>query len=139
MGTSQKSTDTNCQTSTYSWEDSLARLLASLENGEALKIPEGRCSLTLREYCKQNDLDYLSLKMLKGFSATTVEELSKPSSPRLMNWGMTSNGKLLTARISVFPKTGKELSLSAILEEHPDPKYSLSDLVKRKLLAELSK
>lgn len=139
MATSQKSTEENSQTLTCSWGDSLAKLLALLESEEDLKIPEGRCSLTLHEYCRQKDLDCSSLKMLKDFSITTVEKLSEPSSRRLMNWGMIVNGKCLTARISASPKTEKELSLLEILEEHPDPKYSLSESMKRKLLAELNK
>ena len=139
MGTSQKSSAKNCQTSIAWSADFLAKLLASLEGEGDLQTPAGRCSLTLREYCKQNNLDYSSLRMLKDCSVTTVDELSESSSLRLQNWGMTCNGKLLTARISVSRKTGKELSLSEILEAHPDPKYSLSDLMKQKLLAELNK
>jgi hypothetical protein len=44
-----------------------------------------------------------------------------------MSWGMTSNGKCLTARITESPRTGKECSLSDILEEHVDQKYFLSE------------
>lgn len=66
--TSPKSTQKNSLTSIALSGDSLAKLLASLENEEALKTPEGRYSLTLREYCEQNNLDYLSLKTLKDFS-----------------------------------------------------------------------
>ena len=57
----------------------------------------------------------------------TVDELSKPSSPRLQNWGMAWNGKCLTARISEFPIIGKECSLSDILEDAVDDKYFLSE------------
>ena len=49
-----------------------------------------------------------------------------PSSPRLMKWGMTSNGKCLTAKITEYHKTGNECSLSDILEEQVDQKYFLS-------------
>lgn len=134
METSPKSKQKNSQTSTYLSEDSLASLLASLENGEDLKIPEGRCSLNLREYCEQSNLDYSSLRTLKDFSATTTETLSEPSSPRLMSWGMTANGKCLTARITEFPKIGSASSLSDILEEQVDPKYFLSQEVTAKIL-----
>jgi hypothetical protein len=44
-----------------------------------------------------------------------------------MNWGMTVNGKCLTARISESHRTGKECSLSDILEEQVDQKYFLSE------------
>src|SRR3990167_3393030 len=73
------------------------------------------------------NLDYLSLKTLKDCYLTTTDRLSEPSFPRLMSWGMTSNGKCLTARISVSPRIGQECSLSDILEEQPDPKYFLSE------------
>src|SRR5574343_1453787 len=86
METLLQSTPKNYPTSTYLSADSLAKLLVSLENEKALTIPEERSSLTLREYCEQNNLDYSFLKMLKGFSATTTEKLSQPSSPRLMSW-----------------------------------------------------
>ena len=127
MATSQQLTLIPCPTSTVLSADFLAKLFQSLGDAEALTIPEGRSSLTLREYCEQNNLDYSSLKMLKDFSATTTEILSKPSSLRLRSWGMTSNGKCLTARITESPKIASGLSLSDILETHPDPKYFLSE------------
>jgi len=43
---------------------------------------------------------------------TYLEQLKEELSPRLMNWGMTVNGKCLTAKISVSPRIGKECSLS---------------------------
>jgi len=138
METSQKSIQTNSQTSTVSFEDSLAKLLVSLESVEALKIPEERSSLNLREYCEQSNLDYSSLRMLKDCSVTTTEKLSQPLSPRLMSWGMTVNGKCLTARITECHKTGSESSLSDILEDQPDPKYFLSLEQTQKLWNSLS-
>ena len=132
--TSQKSTQKNYQTSTASLADFLARHFLSQGSEKDLKIPEGHSSLTLREYCEQNNLDYSSLKTLKDFSATTVDELSKPSSKRLMNLGMTANGKCLTARITESRKIGKGSTLSDILEERPDPKYFLSKATTEKLL-----
>ena len=57
MATLRKSTQKDSQTSTVLSVDSLAKLLASLENDEGLKIPEERYFLTLREYCEQNNLD----------------------------------------------------------------------------------
>jgi hypothetical protein len=44
-----------------------------------------------------------------------------------MNWGMTSNGSVLTARISESHRIGNEYLLSEILEESPDQKYFLSE------------
>lgn len=49
--------------------------------------------------------------------------------------GTLSNGKCLTAKISVFPKTGSACSLSAILETSVDEKYFLSDQQMARILA----
>src|SRR3990167_2877084 len=65
-------------------------------------------------------------------------ELSPQSSPRLMSWGMTSNGKCLTARISESPRIGKECSLLEILEERPDQKYFLSEKATQEIWNKLS-
>ena len=135
METSPQSTQKNCQTLTSLSEDSLAKLLASLESAEDLKTPEERCSLNLREYCEQNSLDFSCLKTLKDFSAMTTETLLKPSSPRLQNWGTTANGKCLTARISESHKIEKECSLSDILEEQVDQKYFLSETIQKRLMS----
>lgn len=133
METSQKSTLQLFPTSTVSSEVFLAKLFQSLENENDLKIPDERSSLSLREYCEQNNLDYSSLKMLKDCSVMTTEKLSAPSSPRLMSWGMTVNGKCLTAKITECHRTGSECSLSDILEEQPDQKYFLSDLAMKNI------
>ena len=133
METSQKSTLQLFPTSTVSSEVFLAKLFQSLENENDLKIPDERSSLSLREYCEQNNLDYSSLKVLEDCSVMTTEKLSAPSSPRLMSWGMTVNGKCLTAKITECHRTGSECSLSDILEEQPDQKYFLSDLAMKNI------
>jgi len=51
----------------------------------------------------------------------------QPSYARWMNWGMTVNGKCLTARTLESRRIGSEYSLSDILEAKPDPKYFLSE------------
>jgi len=134
MVTSQKLTPPNSPISTVLLAASLAKHLASLESAVVLKIPEGRYSLTLPEYLKQNNLGSSSLKTSKDFLVTTTAILSKPSSLRLMSWGTTVNGKCLTARITESPKTENALSLSDILEEHPDPKYFLSEQMTARIL-----
>ena len=126
METSPKLTPAYCTTSTSFVEDFHASLSQLLENEVALQTLAEHSSLTLREYCKLNNLPDSYWKTLKDCFLTTTDSLSKPSSPRLMNWGTTSNGKCLTARITESPRTGSECSLSDILEEHPDQKYFLS-------------
>jgi hypothetical protein len=51
-----------------------------------------------------------------------------------MNWGMTCNGSVLTARISESHRIGSESLLSEILEDTPDRKYFLSDSALQKML-----
>src|SRR5947208_9611155 len=57
----------------------------------------------------------------------TTEGHLKPSYKHWMTWGMTCNGRCLTARISAFPRIGNGSSLSDILEDNPDPRYFLSE------------
>lgn len=49
--------------------------------------------------------------------------------------GILSNGTLLTAKTSAFPKTGSACSLSDILETSVDEKYFLSDQQTARILA----
>ena len=77
--------------------------------------------------------------MLKDCLVTTTEKLSAPSSPRLMSWGMVYNGKCLTAKITESHRTGKECSLSDILEEQVDQKYFLSDKAYITVMSQLKK
>jgi hypothetical protein len=74
-----------------------------------------------------------SLKMLRDSSTMTEEEPLELSSQVWMNWGMTSNGNVLTARISESHRIGNESLLSEILEDIPDPKYFLSEDVMQKI------
>jgi deoxyribodipyrimidine photolyase-like uncharacterized protein len=50
-----------------------------------------------------------------------------------MNWGMTSNGNVLTARISESHRIGSEFLLSEVLEDNPDQKYFLSESAMQKI------
>ena len=106
-----------------------ANLFPSQESVEVLPILGELYSSTSPEFLKLSNLAYYFLKTSKGYSLTTKGGLSILLSPRLMSWGMTSNGKCLTARISESPRIGKECSLSDILEEQVDPKYFLSEKI----------
>jgi len=117
--------------------DSPANLFQSLENAEGSQIPEALSSLNSQGFLKIKDPSISSLKMLKDCYLITVDSLSKPSSPRLMNWGMIVNGKCLTARISESHRIGKECSLSDILEESVDQKYFLSEKIQNRLIEQL--
>ena len=117
------------QTRTSLLEDFLVPLLAlqgkerdSLwRTQEALLLLKCFDSLGIKEYLT------FSLKMSKDSSTTTEEEPSESSWKSWMGWGMTVNGSCLTAKISESRNTEKGYSLSDILEESPDQKYSLSE------------
>ena len=126
METLQKSTQPNSQTSTSSSEASLVRRLASQVREVDLRTPGGRSFMRSLGFSEKSSPDLSYWKTSKGSYLMTEEELSKPSSPRLLNWGTLSNGKCLTQRISESPRIGKECTLSDILEDSPDVKYSLS-------------
>lgn len=135
MGTSQKSTQQLFPTSTCSQEDFLVSHFPLLEKEGDLTTQEEHCSLISQGYLKKKNQNIFYLKTLKDFFHMTLDELSKPLSPRLQNWGIAWNGKCLTQRISVSHKTGKGYSLSDILEKSPDKKYFLSKQQTERLLS----
>jgi len=126
-GTSEESQLMRFQTTTSSVEDSRASHSVLLESEKDSKTREERSFSRLLESQEPRKLRIYSLRMLRDYSHTTTEELSRQSSPRLMGWGMTRNGWCLTARTLEFLKIGKESSLSGILEDTPDPKCFLSE------------
>jgi hypothetical protein len=115
------------QNTTSCVRDFLAKVSLLLGSEKDLKILEAHSSLRYAESYGLKDLAIYSLRMSKDSSPTMTELPSKPLSERWMNWGMTANGKCLTARITVSRKTEKGCSLSDILEDNPDQKYFLSE------------
>lgn len=78
------------------------------------------------------------LLLLENVKGLLSHDKGQTLSPRLMSWGMTANGKLLTARITESHKTGKECSLLDILEERPDQKYFLSEKMTKYLMERMN-
>jgi hypothetical protein len=117
------------QMPTYSLEDFHARLSALLESEQDLaqKIHEVLSFLRSADFSLVKESHIYSLKMLKGSLTTTEGEPLELSSQVWMNWGMTCNGNVLTAKILESHRVGSESSLSEILETDPDPKYFLSE------------
>ena len=107
----------------------LVRLLVLLEKGQdsIQRIHEALYSLKYAESHRLREPRIFSLRMSKDCSITTTEELLRSSSLVWTNWGMTSNGKCVTAKITEYPNTENGCSLSQILEDTPDQKYFLSD------------
>ena len=124
--TSEQSTQVRSQTTISSVLAFLVNHLASQGKDWDLKTPEGRCFLKSLGLSETKDPDIFSLKMLRGYLVMTKEKLSRQYLGFSPIWGMSINGKFLTARISEFPKTGRGSSLSDILEEQVDQKYFLS-------------
>jgi len=119
----------------YSLEDFHAQLSALLveEQGLGQKIHEVLSFLKSAESYLVSESHIYSLRMLRDSSITTEEEPLELSSQVWMNWGMTSNGNVLTARISESHRIGSESLLSEILEDTPDQKYFLSEDVMQKI------
>lgn len=126
-GTSEPSTQETFPTTISSVLAFPVNHLALQEKDWDLKTPEGRCFLKSLGLSETKDPDIFSLKMLKGYLVITKEKLSRQYLGFSPIWGMSINGKFLTARISEFPRTGKECSLSDILEKQVDRKYFLSE------------
>ena len=120
---------------TYSLEDFHAQLSALLEDeqGSGQKIHEVLSFLKSVESSLASESHIYSLKMLRDSSIMTEDEPLELSSQVWMNWGMTSNGSVLTAKISESHRIGNESLLSEILEDTPDPKYFLSEDVMQKI------
>ena len=107
-------------------EGSRAKITQSQESAAAwlatVARSGGKCTGSLLSTAPRGS----SEKMCLASSHRTEEPTSVPSSPRLYNSGMASPGLLWTANTSEWRNDGDACSLSAILEECPDPKYSLS-------------
>ena len=105
---------------------SRVNLLALLDQEEDLKTLEELSSLKLHDLPIFLNPSIFFLKTLKDSLTMTEEKPLKQSSERLMDWGMMSNGKCLTAKISPSLKIGSECSLSDILEKDVPEGFFLS-------------
>ena len=137
--TSEQLMLTQFQTTICSRRDFLARVSALLEKGGDLRTQGEHYFLTSAESFELNDPAIVCLKTSKDSYPTTTGKLSRLSWNRWQNWGMTANGRCLTARISEFPRIGKECSLSDILEKNPNQKYFLSEKSMKTLEREIQK
>src|SRR5579884_2669161 len=109
------------QTTNYSLEDFHVNLFQLVENEKALLTYEGHVFFKYAKLSKLKELAFYCLRTLKDCSHMIAVRHLQPSSQRLMNWGMTYNGKLLTANI-LPDKIENESIFLDILEENPDPR-----------------
>lgn len=68
----------------------------------------------------------LFMKTLRECYQATEDLTSLPFCLKWTNWGTIANGLLSTASITEYPRTGKECTLSGILEQKVSEKYFLS-------------
>ena len=122
------------QTLTSWLEGFLAKVSLLLEKGKALTTLEELYFLKSQGFSETKDPDIFCLKTLKVYYLLTKEKLSRQYlgfSPKL---GISLNGRFLIVKTSESPRTGKECSLSDILEKEVDPKYFLSEEMTKKLV-----
>ena len=123
------------QTLTSWLEDFLAKRSAWLASDEDLTIQEEHSFLISQGFSITKDPEIFYLKTLKVYYLMTAAKLSRQCLRFSPTWGMSLNGRYLTAKISESPRIGKECSLSDILEEEVDDKYFLSDDMAQKLMS----
>jgi len=110
-------------------QDFHAKVSVLLENGGGSKTQEALYFLKSCGWLKPESLNTFSLKTSEGFFPMMEERLSEQSSALYGNWGTMRNGKCLTARTMGCHRTGRECSLSDILETEVDEKYFLSEKI----------
>ena len=120
--TQETSIPAKCPTSTLSVQDFLVRALALRERGLASRIPEALSSLRLPDCLKRNGLHFFYWKTSSDCYRMTKAGHLKPSTPRLLKWGIVLNGVCLTADIT-FPNSENGCTLSDILMTDVPEKY----------------
>lgn len=127
MTMQEKSTPTKCPTSTCSVPDFLAKASRLRENGLDSKTQEELCSLKLPDSLQPNGLHFFFWKTSRDCYRMTGARRLKPSTPRLLKWGIILNGVCITADISESPSSDGACILSDILiPDVPDKIFPLS-------------
>ncbi len=111
---------------TFFAEDSPASLTALQETAEVWLMTVARSGGSITGSLLNSAPPGLSGKMSLGSSLVEAAQTLKRSSGRLPNSGMAWSGQFLTLNTSEWRNGAVVCSLSDILEESPDPKYSLS-------------
>ena len=138
MKTQERSIHDNCPISISSVRDFHAKASALLAKDVDLKTTqEELSSLKLPELLKKNGLHFFCWKTFQDCYRMTEAGRLLPSSPRLLSWGMISNGVCITAPISESHSNESGCTLSDILIEDVPEKYFLSPVAMQKLSASL--
>ncbi len=138
MTMQEQSTPTKCQTSTCSVPDFLAKASLLRESGLDSKTREELCSLKLPDSLQPNGLHFFFWKTYRGCYRMTGARRLKPSTPRLLKWGIILNGVCITADISESPSSDGACILSDILIPDVPDKYFLSAAAMRRISGNLS-
>lgn len=101
---------------------------------EGFADARGTLFFEVADWLQTNDLRIFSLKTYPVCFRMTKGGRFTPSSVHYLNWGIMSNGKCLTARISESPSQGSGCILSDILMEDVPEKYYLSQKQMEQLL-----
>ena len=103
-----------------------AKRSVSREHAEDSEIREALSSLNWPAWLKPGSLRICCLKMYPACYLMTEGGHLRRSSIRWTDWGMLSNGNVLTARILAFPSQETACTLSDILMSDVEEKYFLS-------------
>ena len=98
------------------------------------EIREELSSLNWPVWLKPGSLNICCLRMYPDCLTMTVAGRLRRSSIRWTDWGMLSNGNVLTAKISAFPSQETACTLSDILMSDAEEKYFLSSKQQEVLL-----
>lgn len=102
------------------------------------KGEEELCSLKLPDSLQPNDLHFFFWKTSRDCYRMTGARRLKPSTPRLLKWGIILNGVCITADISESPSSDGACILSDILIPDVPDKYFLSAAAMRRISGNLS-
>ena len=128
----------NSQTSTSWLADFRAKhSLLQVKEGDSM-TQEELSFLKSQGFLESKHQGVFYSKTLKAYYLTTVEKLSKQYLKFSPTLGIELNGRYLILKTSEFHKTGKECSLSDILEEQVDQKYFLSEKKAQKLMEQFT-
>ena len=139
MAICEQSIQGNSPTSTCFAADFLAKASRLQDGVSVSEIQEELSSLKLPESLQKNGLRFYSWKMSSACYRMTAAGHLIPSSPRLLKWGIISNGWCLTANTSESPNSEDGCILSDILIRDVPEKYFLSAAAMRKILSNLSR
>lgn len=139
MAICEQSIQGNSPTSTCFAADFLAKASRLQDGVSVSEIQEALSSLKLPESLQKNGLRFYSWRMSSVCYRMTAAGRLIPSSPRLLKWGIISNGWCLTANTSESPNSEGGCILSDILIRDVPERYFLSAAAMRKILSNLSR